>query len=129
MSTLELLSVGLGSALGGMLRYAVSVWLVGRTLKGFPLPTLLVNLVGAFVLGLVMAYMERNPAHGLLRLSLGIGLCGGLTTFSTLSWEAFALLRSGEMLTVLLYLVSSLVIGLALCGLGYYLMNTALKTL
>lgn len=129
MSTLELLSVALGSTLGGLLRYAVSVWFVGRTIKGFPLSTLLVNLAGAFVLGLVMAYIERNPAQSLVRLALGVGLCGGLTTFSTLSWEIFALLRSGEARTAMLYLACSLAAGLVLCALGYYLINTGLKSI
>lgn len=129
MTILELLAVALGSTLGGLLRYAISLLLLGRSIKGFPLPTLLVNLIGAFVLGVVMAYVERNPNQSLVRITLGIGLCGGLTTFSTLSWEAFALIRSGDSLTAILYLFSSLILGLGLCALGYYGGNALCKSL
>ena len=90
--------VGLGGLLGSVARY----WLSGavQRLDGteFPIGTLAVNVVGSFVVGLVMALsVERGALGANARIFLTIGLCGGFTTMSTFSYETMALLRDGEM--------------------------------
>ncbi len=89
--------VALGAAIGGALRYAATVFIQGRAGPGFPVATMLVNISGSLVLGFLVAYLAETavvrPELGLLLTS---GLCGGYTTFSTFSYETFALLRDGE---------------------------------
>ena len=91
-----LLIAGFG-ALGCVARYYLSGW-VYRLLGGsFPSGTFAVNLVGAFVIGFIMEFSMRStsiPAN--LRSGLTIGFLGGLTTFSTFSYETFRLLEEGE---------------------------------
>lgn len=87
--------VALGSALGGVAR-----WLLGgavqRLSPAFPVGTLAVNVLGAFVLGLVLRFSLASPdVTPEIRTFLAVGVCGGFTTFSTFSWETFVLLEEG----------------------------------
>jgi CrcB protein len=86
-------------ALGCLLRHVLSGWVYGLLGRGFPYGTLAVNVAGAFLIGFVMELGLRStlvPPH--LRAGLTIGLLGGLTTFSTFSYETFKLLEDGELL-------------------------------
>lgn len=90
--------VGLGGLVGSLARY----WLAGimQRLTGsdFPMGTLTVNVLGSFVVGVVMMLsLERGLLSPDMRLLLAVGLCGGFTTMSTFSYETVALLRDGEM--------------------------------
>jgi CrcB protein len=92
------LLVGLGGFLGSVLRYAIG-GAVGRLKAGwtFPLETLLINVVGCVVLGLLAGLSEsRGLFSGTTRAFLFIGLLGGFTTFSTFGYETFQLLRDGQ---------------------------------
>ncbi len=94
--------VGVGGLVGSLARY----WLAGfiQRLNGseFPAGTLAVNVIGSFVVGLVMVLsLERGLLDANMRLLLAVGLCGGFTTMSTFSYETVALLRDGEMLLAL----------------------------
>ena len=80
--------VGLGGLVGSVLRYLVSLVPL-RHASGFPLVTLGINVLGAFVLGLIMALAGRNAAiDPRTLLFLKVGVCGGFTTFSTFALEA-----------------------------------------
>ena len=86
-------------ALGCLARYYLSGWVYGLLGRGFPYGTFVVNIVGAFIIGLIMEIGMRStvlPAN--LRTGLTIGFLGGLTTFSTFSYETFRLLEEGELL-------------------------------
>jgi CrcB protein len=88
-------------AAGGVVGVVARWWLGGalQRLGGaeFPVGTLGVNVLGSFVLGLVMVLsLERGLLGADLRVLLAIGLCGGFTTMSTFSWETLALLQAGE---------------------------------
>ncbi len=94
---MNLLAVAVGGALGAMLRYGISGWLQAFTGAAFPLGTLAVNIVGSFVIGLVLqAGTERYLMAPETRLLLTTGLCGGLTTFSTFAWETLRLLEEQQ---------------------------------
>lgn len=109
----ELLVVGTGGFLGAIARYWVSGWVYRWTGPGFPWGTLVVNLVGCFLLGGLMALAEtRLAVTPEARLFLGIGVLGSLTTFSTLSFETLELLRRSEHFAALLNTAGSLVLGL-----------------
>jgi fluoride exporter len=113
--------VGLGGATGSMLRYAVSLLLVNRV---FPLATLLVNVAGSFLIGLILALGIKNESFaGNWKLFLATGICGGFTTFSAFSAENLQLLQNGKPLVSLLYIAVSIVAGIFAAFLGYKLVT------
>ena len=116
----NMLLVALGGAAGSVLRYSIGVWLKQAFDGSFPLATLVVNLLGSLLIGLLAGYAGRQEwMSGDGWLLLATGLCGGFTTFSALSLEGFRMLQSGAVGTALLYLGASVVVGLALCAVGY----------
>ncbi len=91
--------IALFGALGCLTRYFLSGWVYDLLGRSFPYGTFAVNIVGAFIIGLIMEFSMRStliPAN--LRIGLTIGFLGGLTTFSTFSYETFRLLEDGEFL-------------------------------
>jgi CrcB protein len=118
----DLLLVALSGATGSVLRYAVGLWLKSASGQAFPAATLLVNLVGSLLIGLLAGYAGRyHWVAGEGWILLATGLCGGFTTFSTFSLEGVRMLQAGATGPALFYLGISVVIGLALCALGYRL--------
>ncbi len=94
----KVLLVGLGGFLGSILRYGIG-GIVGRLKAGwtFPLETLLINVAGCLVIGLLAGLSEaRGVFTGTTRAFLFVGLLGGFTTFSTFGYETFQLLRDGQ---------------------------------
>lgn len=86
-------------ALGCVTRYFLSAWVYGLLGRSFPYGTFVVNILGAFIIGLIMEFGMRStviPAN--VRTGLTVGFMGGLTTFSTFSYETFRLLEEGELL-------------------------------
>ena len=112
-----LLAVGLGGALGTGARHALA--LVLPAVGGWPLATLAGNVVGSFLLGLLLESLlrrgEETPRRLLLRLGVGTGALGGFTTFSSLALEAERLLGGGRPEQALAYLALSLAGGFAAC--------------
>jgi CrcB protein len=101
-------------ALGCVARYLIAGWVYDLVGRGFPYGTLAVNILGAFVIGLIMEFGLRSTLLPVtLRTGLSIGFLGGLTTFSTFSYETFRLLEEGEFLiastNVLLSVITCLV--------------------
>lgn len=117
----KFLLVGLGGAAGSMLRYAFSVWFKHAN---FPLATFLVNIIGSFLIGLVFAYALRSESFAInWRLFLAAGICGGFTTFSAFSLESLSLLQQQRIGMFFLYVMGSVMLGLAATWLGYSLMK------
>jgi fluoride exporter len=112
--------IAAGSALGGVSRYLVG-GMVQRILDTtFPAGTLVVNLTGSFLLGLFLRYALETPTlTPEVRAFLTIGFCGGYTTFSTFSYETFALLEDGEWTRAGLYAALSVLLALAATILGF----------
>lgn len=117
-----ILAVAAGSAVGGTLRYGVAL-LLPTSAGRWPWPTLLVNLFGCFLLGLLSGWFSRYEPSPALRAFLTIGVCGGFTTFSSFINEDFQLFRSGQLLSAVAYPAVSFVLGLLLLILGYRLME------
>lgn len=118
-----ILAVGSGSFLGGAGRYLVSLAMKDIS-KGFPWATLAVNLLGCFLIGLLWGVFGKNGVDGSnWALFLTVGFCGGFTTFSTFSKEAIIMLQAGHVWGFAAYVSMSVVVGVALVALGYFLVR------
>ena len=120
--------VGVGGAIGSILRYLLATWTMQAAApQKFPLGTFAVNLLGCFVAGALMGLSERYPGwlSPDLRLLLFTGLLGGFTTFSAFGLETAQLLRRGEWLVAGGYVGGSVLLGLALVLLGIRLTGPA----
>lgn len=114
---MNILYVGLGGGLGAILRYFISL----IPYKGnFPLLTLLTNIFGAIVIGYIAGTAAKRGLSENLTLFLKTGVCGGFTTFSTFSLEAYTLLEKSEYISAFLYIILSIVFCLAGILLGMY---------
>ena len=108
-----------GGALGAGARYLLGDWLLRQLGSGLPWGTLAVNLLGSFLAGFVVIWLqERGEGALLLRAFLVVGLLGGFTTYSALMVECLLLAREGRSAQLLGYLALSLVAGLALVWAG-----------
>jgi fluoride exporter len=114
------LLVGFGSFLGGNARFVVARWVGGAIEGRFPLGTFLINVLGSFVLGLLGAVLADRtvPNPDALRLAIGVGFCGGFTTFSTFEFETQALLEDGAWIIAAANMVLSVMAGLVAVRLG-----------
>jgi CrcB protein len=112
-----------GGCAGGYARYAVTIAWTERA-GGFPWPTLVVNVAGAFVLGAVVVLATRGPRY--LRPLAGTGFCGGLTTFSALVVAADRLAAHGHALTAAAYVAASTAGGVLAAAAGLTLASRAL---
>jgi CrcB protein len=114
-----LLAVAAGAAVGGVLRYLVTLWSAEHWGSDFPWGTLLVNLTGALLIGfgltLLLTALRLNPAWRLLLIT---GCLGGYTTFSSYVWEALTLVQAGDFGRAALYVAGSNVLGLAVVWAG-----------
>lgn len=108
-----ILFIGIGSFVGGVLRFLLSQAIQSRLDGGFPFGTLVVNVVGCFLIGIVFGLYEKGLVTDQARLFLATGILGGFTTFSAFSNESIALLRSGQHALALGYVAISVVVGLA----------------
>jgi len=104
---------------GGLTRYYLSGWVYSVLGRAFPYGTFAVNIVGAFLIGVVMELSLRSTLiSDTLRIGLTVGFMGGLTTFSTFSYETFALLEDGQFLIAFVNVLASVAVCLALTWLG-----------
>ena len=108
---LNCLFVGLGGFIGAVMRYALGL-IPLKNPQGFPFITLLINVVGSLAIGLIALWAAKNSnLDSRLILFLKVGICGGFTTFSTFSLETAGLIKSGSILTAVIYIVVSVAAG------------------
>jgi CrcB protein len=94
----RLLIVSAGGALGTAARYLLTGWIASRT-SVFPLGTLAVNVLGSFLIGVIMEVaLNTNSISPAMRLGLTTGVLGGFTTYSTFNYETLQMMRSGSTL-------------------------------
>ncbi|MDQ0879779.1 CrcB family protein [Peribacillus sp. V2I11] len=115
----SIFAVGFGGAAGAILRYCVILTAAGHSF--FPFGTLLINIVGSFLLGMINGYFASEK-KSLVFLALGSGFCGGFTTMSTFSQEVVNLLQTSLPLAGV-YLGATLFFGLVAGFLGLGLFN------
>jgi CrcB protein len=117
--------IGTGGFIGSIARYLTQQG-ISRVLPViFPYGTLLVNVSGSFLIGILYALTDRgNLVSPEWRFFLATGFCGGFTTFSTFSYETYGLLREGEYLFVFLYIVLSVTVSLLATVMGVTLIRS-----
>lgn len=120
----SLLLVGLGGAIGSMMRFALGNWL-SKWIEpnNLYLATTTVNVLGSFILGCLAASITDRSKS--IYLFLGVGFCGGFTTFSTFSLELLEPLLKGNPIPSILHCFTNVLLGLATVYLGYWLFRTA----
>ena len=121
----SLLIVGTGSFIGGAMRYLLSTSYIknmyGQT---FPWGTLVVNLLGCFVFGIIFAlFSKHNSTDNTFCLLLTTGICGGFTTFSTFANESVQMIQNGNIGEFIGYMATSVIVGIALIALGYWIVK------
>ena len=114
----RILCVGVGGGIGSLLRYGMQVWIQNRLGAALPYGTLLVNVSGAFAIGLLMAVLLNHLDLAVeWRLFFVVGILGGYTTFSSFMWEAHELVRAGGWWPGTAYVMSSIIGGaIGVCG-------------
>jgi fluoride exporter len=124
----DYLWVGLGGFIGANARYGLGTLIVNRLGTEFPWHTLLINLTGSFLIGVVMSVLlERSMLDSSLRLLIVVGFLGGYTTFSSYTFEIIALIERGDWTPALAYVVASNLVGLLATAGGIALVKAAAR--
>ena len=109
----ECLFVGIGGFIGSVCRYLIGLIPLSPS-NGFPVKTLVINIAGAFAIGLIAAAAAKNAdISPRIVLLLKTGICGGFTTFSTFALEISDLVRGGSWAAAAAYMLLSLILGVA----------------
>ncbi|BAB06706.1 CrcB family protein [Halalkalibacterium halodurans] len=113
----EIVAIGIGGAIGTSFRFLLNTWTLTT---GYPYGTLIENIVGSFLLGFLTSWFLVIVPKEWLKKGLGVGLCGGFTTMSTLAADS-VLLYSHHPFSSLIYVAASLFGGIGFALLGYLL--------
>lgn len=119
------LITGAGGFFGSGLRYLAQRLVPIVFPASFPLGTLMINVVGSLMIGIIYAVGEKSSILSPeMRIFLAVGICGGFTTFSTFSLDSFSLLRSGEYLYFSIYVIATLILSLIATIAGIWLIKS-----
>ena len=121
LSPLQLGFIALAGATGALARYLLGRFIAERVRSQIPLGTWLINVSGAFLIGLIAGLVGHRVISPALQLVLATGFLGGYTTFSTMQWEGTQLIRTGSVAYSLLYLAGTYALGIPLAALGMIL--------
>jgi len=113
-TTLKILSVAVGGALGAVARYLINISPVANIFEKFPFPTFLINIIGSFLIGFLMIiFADKVPVNENVRMAVIVGFLGAFTTFSTFEFEIVGLMREKQLIIAFLYLALSIMVGFA----------------
>ncbi|WP_216827532.1 fluoride efflux transporter FluC [Alkalihalobacterium elongatum] len=118
MNYKNLIGIAIGGAIGTMLRYTLNVYTL---FVGYPIGTVIENVVGSLLLGLLTGWFLHQKPREWVKLGLGVGFCGGFTTMSTLAADSLFLYQQMSLLESSIYLAISLVGGLTFAFVGLLL--------
>ena len=101
-----------GAGFGGLARYVAGTWIMAKYGGRFPLGTFVINITGAFLIGVLMTVLtQRFHPHPNWRLFMVVGFLGGYTTFSSFEYETYQAIRDSERWLGLIYVAGSVVLG------------------
>ena len=114
--------VGLGGAIGSILRY-LSGWFASKYFQGsFPISTLVINILGSLLIGIFIGILAKYyPENQPLKFLLIVGFCGGFTTFSSFAVENYNLFQNQQQLSAYIYIITSVILTISAVGIGNYL--------
>ncbi|SPE37443.1 putative fluoride ion transporter CrcB [Candidatus Sulfopaludibacter sp. SbA3] len=116
---MKYLLIAVGGGAGSLLRFIAGTAIMTRYARTFPLGTLVINITGSFLIGLLMTlFTERFQPHTNLRLLLVVGFLGGYTTFSSFEWETYSAVRDGAFWIGLANVAGSVLFGYLAVWLG-----------
>jgi len=119
-----LISIFLGGGFGAIIRYLVIEQVNKLFLIAFPFGTIAVNVIGAFLIGLLSSYLaERLDVSENIKMFLIVGFCGGFTTFSSFNIEFYQLFSNGEILSSLIYVTTTFVLTVVAFYIGVSLLK------
>jgi len=120
----QLLLIFIGGGTGSIARYLLSkAWNTSTT--GIPYGTFTANIVGSFIIGLILGWaLKNNTLSSNATLLLATGFCGGLTTFSTFAYENHNFLKSGDLMLFALYAITSFTVGILAVFGGMWIIKT-----
>jgi CrcB protein len=121
--------IGVGGALGSVLRFLLQSRVQSAYPGNFPMGTLGVNLIGCFFIGFLGGWFLSHPVSNQLRLFLITGILGGFTTFSSFALENLILVREGNLKSAAAYLLASNGLGLGLAAVGFLLARALSRSL
>ncbi|TVP09958.1 fluoride efflux transporter CrcB [Shewanella sp. KCT] len=113
----NLIFVALGGSIGAVFRYLISIFMIQVFGSSFPFGTLMVNVIGSFLMGVIYALGEASQVSPEIKALVGVGLLGALTTFSTFSNETLLLMQQGAWLKAF----TNIALNLCLCLFMVYL--------
>jgi CrcB protein len=116
-------AIGLGSFIGGIARYLITLLIQNKFLTTYPFGTMVVNIIGCFLIGIVYGLSERGNLNAEWRLFLATGILGGFTTFSSFSNDSVSMLRDAQYWQALSYIGLSVIIGLIATFVGISLIK------
>lgn len=119
----QLLLLAAGGSIGTILRFFVYQTADKYLNKHLPWGTLLVNLFGSLAIGILWGYLDKSSVSPAIRLFIFMGLLGSFTTFSTFAYDSFYLLNQQAFKLFFINLLLNNILGILLCGGGYYLMK------
>ncbi len=119
-----ILLVGTGGFIGSVMRYLVQVFVERGLSSTFPLGTLIANVAGSFIIGIIFALAEKgNLMSAEWRIFLAVGVCGGFTTFSSFAYNNFMMIKEQSFLQLLLNIGGSLFLGILAVYIGVILVR------
>ncbi|MGE0019613.1 MAG: fluoride efflux transporter CrcB [Draconibacterium sp.] len=118
------LLVGAGGFIGSVMRYLLQVFVEKGMSSTFPLGTLIANIAGSFLIGIVFALAEKQIMNAEWRLFMSVGICGGFTTFSAFAFNNFNMIKEHTWNQLLLNVGGNLILGVIAVYLGIILVKS-----
>lgn len=119
-----ILIVGSGGFIGSVMRYLVQFYMEKNLTSTFPWGTLIANVAGSFIIGMIYALTEKgNLLNPELRLFLAVGICGGFTTFSSFAYNNFTMIKENSITLLLFNVGGNLFLGIMSVYLGILLIR------
>jgi len=120
----NILLVGLGGAIGSILRYVISFMIKKQLIIDYqPIATMIINFLGSFIIGYGMHQMMKNNWQDSLNFLIIIGFCGGFTTFSTFAYENFIFLQNHQLISFITYTLLSVIFCISGVYIGYFVVD------